>query len=118
MRVRICERSDIGPDTATRFDVDDLRVAIIRLGDDFYAIGDECSHADFSLSDGELEPDDCTIECPKHGAVFDVVTGEPETLPAVRPVPVYTVIIEDDVVYIERSDDDASPESESKDTTS
>lgn len=112
MRVRVCDLSEVAVDSAARFDVDDLRVAIIRIGDDLYAIGDECSHADFSLADGELEPDDCTIECPKHGAVFDVVTGEPQTLPAVRPVPVYTVMVENDVVFVES----AVPEdSEAKD---
>ena len=107
MRVRLCELSEIEPDSARRIDVDDLRVALVRIGEDFYAIGDECSHADFSLSEGELEPDDCTLECPKHGALFDVRTGEPESLPAVRPVPVYSVVVEGDVVYLEADEVDS-----------
>lgn len=99
-RLRLCELADVEVDSATRFDIDDHRIALIRFADDLYAIGDECSHADFSLSEGELEPDDCTIECPKHGALFDVRTGEPESLPAVRPVPAYDVEVDDGVVYV------------------
>lgn len=101
MRIRVCGLDEIEADTSKRFDIEDLRIAIIRIGDDFYAIGDECSHADFSLSEGELEPDDCTIECPKHGALFDVKTGEPLTLPALKAVPVYIVVVEDDSVFVE-----------------
>ena len=100
MRIRLCELDAIEVPSATRFDVDDHRIALIRFADALYAIGDECSHADFSLSAGELEPDDCTIECPKHGALFDVRTGEPESLPAVRPVPVYEVEVDEGVVYV------------------
>lgn len=100
MRIRLCDLTEVEIDSATRFDVENHRIALIRFADALYAIGDECSHADFSLSDGELEPDDCTVECPKHGALFDVRSGEPETLPALRPVPVYDVEVDDGVVYV------------------
>ena len=59
----------------------------MRIGDDFYAIGDTCSHADFSLSEGDVWDDEREIECPKHGSTFSLVTGEPQTLPATQPVP-------------------------------
>ena len=62
---------------------------VVRIGDDFYAIGDECSHADYSLSEGDVWDDECEIECPKHGSTFSLRTGEPQTLPATQPVPVY-----------------------------
>ena len=83
-----------------RFDVGPHRIALIRIGDDFYAIGDRCSHADFSLSEGEVYPDECTIECWKHGSTFSLVTGEPTTLPATKPVPVYEVRVEGDDVML------------------
>ena len=61
----------------------------MRIGDDFYVIGDECSHADYSLSEGDVWEDEREIECPKHGSTFSLETGEPQTLPATQPVPVY-----------------------------
>ena len=69
---------------ARRFDVAGLRVALVRIDDDFYAVGDRCSHEDFSLADGEVWADECEIECAKHGSTFDLRTGEP-VLPARHP---------------------------------
>ena len=56
-----------------------------------YAIGDRCSHADYSLSEGDLYADELELECPKHGSTFSLTTGEPQCLPATAPVPVYAV---------------------------
>ena len=93
---RLDELKDGG---ARRFDVEGHRVAVVRIGDSVYAIGDRCSHADYSLSEGEVDPDAKTLECWKHGSTFDLRTGEPETLPATQPVPVYSVSVRDgDVV--------------------
>ncbi|HEX2118978.1 MAG TPA: non-heme iron oxygenase ferredoxin subunit, partial [Acidimicrobiales bacterium] len=75
----------------------------VRLGDDFYAIGDRCSHADYSLSEGEIWPDEKEIECWKHGSTFSLVSGEPQSLPATQPVPVYTVRVEGDDVFVDVS---------------
>jgi 3-phenylpropionate/trans-cinnamate dioxygenase ferredoxin subunit len=99
--VRLCARDDIKPGEARRFDVGDHRIALVRIGDDFYAIGDRCSHADFSLSEGEVYEDGLEIECPAHGSAFDLRTGEPQSLPAVKPVPVYEVRVEGDEVLVE-----------------
>ena len=60
--------------------------ASMCCGDDLYAIGDECSHADFSLAEGDVWADECEIECPKHGSTFSLATGQPQTLPATQPV--------------------------------
>ena len=103
MITRVCAVSDIEPDTAARFVVDGQAIALVRIGDDFYAIGDRCSHADVSLSEGEVDPGDRHIECWKHGSRFSLETGEPDVMPAVRPVPVYTVKIEGDDVLVEVS---------------
>jgi 3-phenylpropionate/trans-cinnamate dioxygenase ferredoxin subunit len=98
---RVCGTADVKPGSAARFDVGGLRLCVVHLGDTWYAIGDECSHADYSLSEGEVWEDEREIECPKHGSTFSLVTGEPQTLPATRPVPVYTVRVEGDDVLVE-----------------
>lgn len=82
-----------------RVDVGEHRIAMFRVGADVYAIGDRCSHAEASLAEGELF--DYDVECPRHGSEFDVRTGEPASLPATRPVPVYGVSVVDDEVYLE-----------------
>jgi len=98
---RVCRVDEIESGTARRFDVGPHRIALVRIGDEFYAIGDTCSHADFSLSDGEVWADERELECWKHGSTFSLVTGEPQTLPATTPVPVYKVHVEGDDVLIE-----------------
>ena len=102
-RERLCRVDELAPGTARRFDVGRHRIALVRIGDDFYAVGDRCSHADFSLSEGEIWPDELEIECWKHGSTFSLKTGEPQSLPATRPVPVYDVRVEGDEVWVELS---------------
>ena len=71
----------------------------MRIVDSLYAIADTCSHADVSLSEGTVWDDECEIECWKHGSMFSLRTGHPDSLPATRPVNVYTVDrVGDDVV--------------------
>lgn len=84
---------ELEPDSARRVDVEGREIAVVRIGDDIYAIGDTCSHAEVSLSEGWVEPDDCAIECVAHGAMFDLETGEPLSLPATRAVPVYEAAV-------------------------
>ena len=98
--VRVCSRNDIAPGSARCFDVAGRPVAVVRIGDDFYAICDTCSHADFSLSEGDVWPDELEIECPKHGSTFSLVTGEPQSLPATTSVPVYDVVVDGDDVKV------------------
>jgi 3-phenylpropionate/trans-cinnamate dioxygenase ferredoxin subunit len=93
--------SELDDCSAKRIDVDGLRVCVVRIGDDVYAIGDRCSHADVSLSEGEVLCDEREIECWKHGSSFSLATGEPQTLPATQPVPVYSARIEGDRVVVE-----------------
>jgi 3-phenylpropionate/trans-cinnamate dioxygenase ferredoxin subunit len=99
--VRLCGRDEVEDGTARRFEVGTHRIALVRVGDDFFAIGDTCSHEDYSLSDGEVLPAACEIECSKHGSMFDLRTGEPCSLPATKPVPVYAVRVEGDDVSVE-----------------
>ena len=97
---RLCACDDVAPGTARRFDVGVHRIALVRIGDDFYAIGDTCSHAEISLSEGEVFAEDFEIECWKHGSTFDLRTGEPLSLPAVKAVPVYEVHVDGDDVLV------------------
>ncbi len=96
----LCRLEDLADGEARRFDVGDHRIAVVRLGDEVYAIGDRCSHQDVSLSEGEVDPEDCTLECWKHGSTFDLRTGKPLTLPATKPVPVYDVEVREGVVWL------------------
>jgi 3-phenylpropionate/trans-cinnamate dioxygenase ferredoxin component len=99
--VRICSTDDVKPGSARRFDVDGHRVAVVRIGDDWYAIGDRCSHEDYSLAEGDVWEDEREIECPKHGSTFSLLDGEPQTLPATKPVPVYRVVVDGDDVSLD-----------------
>ena len=109
-RVVLCPLGELANGEARRFDVDGggsgHRVVVVRLGDDLYALGDQCSHADYSLAEGEVDAEDCTIECWKHGSRFSLATGEPETMPAVRPVPTYDVGVETGQVWLEVGQDE------------
>jgi 3-phenylpropionate/trans-cinnamate dioxygenase ferredoxin subunit len=97
----VCPFAQLSPNAAARFDVDGKPVAVVRIGDDVYAIGDTCTHADVSLSEGQLWCDELEIECWKHGSTFSLVTGEPQTLPATVPVPVYVVKVVDGMVEVD-----------------
>jgi 3-phenylpropionate/trans-cinnamate dioxygenase ferredoxin subunit len=99
--VVLCQPDDLADGEARRFDVEGHRIALVRIGDTFYAVGDRCSHANYSLSEGQVWPDECSIECPKHYSRFDLVTGEPDVFPATRPVPVYRVTVADRGVEVE-----------------
>lgn len=98
--VRVCAVDDVASGTSKRFDVDGHRLAIVHIDDSWYVVGDECSHEDFSLSEGEVWAEECEIECPKHGSTFSLATGEPQTLPATKPIPVYAVRVDGDDVLV------------------
>jgi 3-phenylpropionate/trans-cinnamate dioxygenase ferredoxin component len=96
----VARLDDIEPGTARRVQVDGRPVALVRCGDDVYAISDICSHANVSLSEGEVLCAEREIECWKHGSTFSLLTGEPQALPATRPVPVYEVAVRDGDVVV------------------
>ena len=96
---------ELEPDSARRVEVAGRDIAVVRIGDDVYAIGDTCTHAEVSLSEGWVEPDDCAIECVAHGAMFDLKTGAPLSLPATRAVPVYEVSVVDGMVVLKLAPD-------------
>jgi 3-phenylpropionate/trans-cinnamate dioxygenase ferredoxin component len=98
---RLCALADVPDGMPLRFDVGRHRICLVRIGSELYAIGDTCTHADVSLSEGEVDPDSKHIECWKHGSCFSLETGQPDILPATRPVPVYRVRVEGDDVLVE-----------------
>ncbi len=96
--ITVATVGDIKPGKAIRVEIDDEPVAIFNIDGTFYAIGDTCSHEEASLSEGDVFGD--CVECPLHGAEFDIKTGKAKTLPAVSPVPTYAVKIEGDAVLV------------------
>lgn len=97
IRVR---RDELAPGTAMRVEGGPYGICLVRIGDDFYAISDRCSHAEVALSEGEVDTYDCAIECWKHGSMFSLLDGEPQALPATEPVPVYKVVVDGDDVVV------------------
>jgi 3-phenylpropionate/trans-cinnamate dioxygenase ferredoxin subunit len=89
-----------------KLEIADERIAIFRVDDAVYAIGDRCSHAEASLSEGELF--DLEVECPRHGAEFDITTGKQLSLPATKPVPTYETAIRDGQVFVTIADEDTN----------
>jgi 3-phenylpropionate/trans-cinnamate dioxygenase ferredoxin subunit len=98
---RLCAVDDLAPGEARRFDLGNCKIALVRIDDDFYAIGDVCTHQDISLSEGEVHAEEREIECWKHGSTFSLETGEPQSLPATKAEPVYDVrILDGDVLVV------------------
>jgi 3-phenylpropionate/trans-cinnamate dioxygenase ferredoxin component len=98
MRVEIGALETLPRDRGIRVTIGEERIAMFRVGNDVYAIGDRCSHAEASLAEGEVFGTD--VECPRHGSEFDMKTGQALSLPATKPVPTYPVSIEDGTVYL------------------
>ncbi|MCI3222113.1 MULTISPECIES: bifunctional 3-phenylpropionate/cinnamic acid dioxygenase ferredoxin subunit [Streptomyces] len=96
--VRVCGLAELEDGTPKRVELDGVPVSVVRTEGEVFAINDICSHANVSLSEGEVE--DCSIECWLHGSSFDLRTGKPNALPATRPVPVYPVQIQGDDVLV------------------
>lgn len=91
---RICSLDELTDESVRQFTVADHEVAVVRLGDEVFALADHCSHQDVALSDGEVDADMNALECPKHGGSFCLSTGQPLSLPPTQPVAVYEVRIE------------------------
>ena len=98
---RLCAADDLAPGEARRFEVGPVKIALVRIDDDFFAFGDVCTHQDISLSEGEVHADEREIECWKHGSTFSLVTGEPQSLPATKAEPVFPVKVVDGDVIVE-----------------
>ncbi len=96
--IKVATTNDIPPGQVRSFEVDGRRVALAHVDGAFYAIDDVCTHDGGELGEGDLLGDQ--IECPRHGARFDVKTGKALTLPAVQGVNSYPVQVEGDEVKV------------------
>jgi 3-phenylpropionate/trans-cinnamate dioxygenase ferredoxin subunit len=99
--ISICRLDELVEGEARRFDVADARLCVVRIGDDVLCIADRCSHEDFSLSQGDVFVAGREIECVRHGAIFDLTTGEPCSLPATKPVATFAASVVDGMVEVE-----------------
>ena len=97
--VTVAPLSDVPEGSARVVEVDGVSLAVCHVaGEGVFAIENRCSHDDGPLGEGELVAD--RIECPRHGALFDVRSGAPKTLPAVLPVRAYEVRVEDGQIQV------------------
>ena len=96
--VTVAKVGEIPPGGRKIVRIDDQTVAVFRLDDGYYAIEDVCTHDGGPVAEGPLEGD--IIECPRHGAKFNVKTGAVVAMPATSPVPTYTVRIQGDDIQV------------------
>jgi nitrite reductase/ring-hydroxylating ferredoxin subunit len=94
---RVCGKSELAPGAVKR--IEDPAIAVFNAEGTFFAISDICTHAEASLSEGQVDGE--TVECPLHGACFDLRTGEALTPPAIEPVQTFRVVVQDDDIYVE-----------------
>ena len=97
---RVASEDDLAAGELMQVKIGDRPVCLARAEDgQWYAIGDTCSHEAYSLSEGDVWGSD--VECPLHASRFSLITGEPDQLPAVKPVPTYPVTVRDDGIYVD-----------------
>jgi 3-phenylpropionate/trans-cinnamate dioxygenase ferredoxin component len=101
--ITVCRLDEL-PEGAMRLvEAEDGRKIGVFHADDgeLYAIEDRCSHDDGPLAEGEFDAAACTVECPRHGSLFDLRSGRPKTLPAYVPVETFEARVEDGNVKLE-----------------
>jgi 3-phenylpropionate/trans-cinnamate dioxygenase ferredoxin subunit len=99
--IEVCSVSELPPGERRLIEWEDLEIGVFNCGGTLYAIEDRCSHDDGPLAEGGFDSDACTVECPRHGSLFDLKTGKPLTLPAYVPVDTFPVIIEEETIKLE-----------------
>ena len=98
----VCPVGELAEGEMRLVEVDGRKIGVFRCADgSLVAIEDRCSHDDGPLAEGEFDAAACTVECPRHGSLFDLKTGRPKTLPAYQPVDTFEVRVEDDEVKLE-----------------
>jgi 3-phenylpropionate/trans-cinnamate dioxygenase ferredoxin subunit len=100
--VTVCRLSELPEGEMRLVELDGRKIGVFHCaGGELHAIEDRCSHDDGPLAEGEFDAAACTVECPRHGSLFDITTGRPRTLPAYRPVETFAVRVDDDEVKLE-----------------
>ena len=100
MKTKLCRRGDVPRNTMKSFDVEGEPLLVANVAGEYYCVADTCSHAMAYLSEGELL-EGCRVQCPDHGAIFDLKTGEAMALPAVSPVETHKVVVQGDDIFVE-----------------
>jgi 3-phenylpropionate/trans-cinnamate dioxygenase ferredoxin component len=100
MLIKACKTDQLKPGEALRLNLEPP-IAVYRLNDGYYATEDNCSHAQASLAAGDIDLEECSVECPYHGSLFDIRSGRVLSLPASRPIKTYPVKVVDDEVLVE-----------------
>ncbi len=99
--IDVCPLTELPPGGKRILEWEDLEIGVFNCDGTILAIEDRCSHDDGQLADGLLDEAACTIECPRHGSLFDLRTGKPKTLPAYVPVETFAVLVEDGLIKLE-----------------
>ena len=99
--IDICPVAELPPGATRVVEVEDFEIGIVNCGGEILAIEDRCSHDNGILFDGPIDMEKCTVECPRHGSLFDLRSGRPLNLPAYVPVDTFDVLIEDDMIRVE-----------------
>jgi len=98
----VCKLEELSEGEMRLVEADGRKIGVFHAADgELYAIEDRCSHDDGPLAEGEFDSDACTVECPRHGSLFDLRTGRPKTLPAYVPVDTFAARVEDGDVKLE-----------------
>ena len=100
-KISVCAASELPPGAMRLVEHEDAKIGVFNCEGTLYAIEDRCSHDDGPLAEGEFDPSACTVECPRHGSLFDLSTGRPKTLPAFAPVRTFAATVEDDTITLE-----------------
>jgi 3-phenylpropionate/trans-cinnamate dioxygenase ferredoxin subunit len=95
---RVASASELSPGGRLSILVDDIPALLVRVGDEYFVIEDVCSHDGQPLTNGPIE--NCSIICPRHGAKFDLRTGNPLCMPAVEPIDTFEVVVRDGDVLV------------------
>ena len=99
--IDICPLDELPPGASRIVTWEDLEIGIFNCAGELLAIEDRCSHDNGPLAEGEFDAETCTVECPRHGSLFDLRTGKPKTLPAYVPVDTFDVLVQDDMIKLE-----------------
>jgi 3-phenylpropionate/trans-cinnamate dioxygenase ferredoxin subunit len=99
--LEICPLAELPPGSMRLVTAGLVDVGVYNCGGELFAIEDRCSHDDGPLCEGDWEPGECVVVCPRHGSRFDIASGRPLTLPAYLPVDTFPVHVRDGTVVVE-----------------
>jgi 3-phenylpropionate/trans-cinnamate dioxygenase ferredoxin subunit len=97
----VCPLEELPPGSMRLVPAGPITVGVFNCEGKLYAIEDRCSHDDGPLAEGDWEPENCVVVCPRHGSRFDLETGIPMSLPAFERVPVFPVSVREGMVVVE-----------------